>query len=476
MATRQRQRLQRAHRRPGANERSADRMAANVRSVLSQRMSLAGRHGITFGGDRDLYSVVGYPKDDPEFEDMWAMYQREDVAATVIDLEPQETWRDIPIVKDGEEKDSEEDTPFEFAWRRLSKRLDVWQNFEKADKLAGFGYSVLLIGVAGSGELSSPIARTNVDSILYLRPFSMDNAPVEMIETDASNPRYGLPTSYRINFGVDGNMQQATVHASRILHIAENALENNIYGTPRLLNVWNLLLALQKVVHGSAEATWKLIRKGMLLDIDPTFTLPDGFSADLEEQLDEYDHGLRRFLKTRGMTVSDLGSDVVDPSGLANLIISLIAATRHIPQRTLMGSELGRLAADQDARAWSGRVARRRTLYAEKQFIDAMLLRLIGWGALPMPQAGEWSVFWQPLYEMSQEEQATVAVAWATAFEKMAGQMGQPILSAAEYREMFTPLPTEVPPGLRVPMNLPVRAAGTEREGANGRTDAEAEE
>ena len=164
-------------------------------------------------------------------------------------------------------------------------------------------------------------------------------------------------------------MRQATVDASRVLHIAENALENNIYGTPRLLNVWNLLLALQKVVHGSAEATWKLIRKGMLLDIDPNFSIPDGFSADLEEQLDEYDHGLRRFLKTRGMTVHDLGSEVVDPSGLSNLIISLIAATRRIPQRTLLGSELGRLAADQDARAWSGRIARRRTLYAEKQFI-----------------------------------------------------------------------------------------------------------
>jgi hypothetical protein len=450
------------------------RIAANARSVLTQRMNLAARRGITFDGDRDMYAVVGYPKDTPEFADMWAMYEREDIASTIIDFEPQETWRDVPTVKDGEEKDAEEDTPFEFEWRRLSKRLDFWQNCEKADKLAGFGYSAMVIGVAGSGDLSSEIRKTTADSILYLRPFSMDNAPIEAIEDDVSNPRFGLPKLYRINFGTNGQAKETFVHASRVLHIAENALENSIYGQARLLNVWNLLLALQKVVHGSAEATWKLIRKGFLLNIDPDVTIPADFLTRMEEQLDEFEHDMRRNMTTKGLTATDLGSEVVDPSGLSNLIISLIAATRRIPQRTLMGSELGRLAADQDARAWSGRVARRRTLYAEKQFIDEFIRRLLSWGALPPPQAGEWSVFWQPLYEMSQEEQATVAVAWATAFEKMAGQMGQPILSMSEYREMFTPLPTAVPPGLK-PIPAPKVPDSVPEGGESDQSSPEAE-
>lgn len=453
MATRQ---MRRTHRRPPV---ATARIAANARSILSQRLSLTARRGITFDGDRDLYAVVGYPKDTPEFADMWVMYEREDIASTIIDFEPQETWRDVPIVKDGEEKDAEEDTEFEFEWRRLSKRIDFWQNCEKADKLAGFGYSVMVIGVAGSSDLSSEIRKTTADSILYLRPFSMDNAPIEAVEEDVSNPRFGLPKLYKVNFGTNGQVREVLVHASRVLHIAENALENNIYGQARLLNVWNLLLALQKVVHGSAEATWKLIRKGFLLNIDPDVTIPADFLTRMEEQLDEFEHDLRRNMTTKGLTATDLGSEVVDPSGLSNLIISLIAATRRIPQRTLMGSELGRLAADQDARAWSGRVARRRTLYAEKQFIDEFIRRLLSWGALPPPNAGEWSVFWQPLYEMSQEEQATVAVAWATAFEKMAGQLGIPVVGAAEFREMFTPLPTEVPKGLKIPTQLPILPA-----------------
>ncbi len=444
---------QRVHRRPPV---VTGRIAANARSILSQRMSLAARRGITFDGDRDMYAVVGYPKDDPDFDDMWTMYVREDIASTIVDFEPQETWRDIPIVKDGEEKDAEEDTPFEFEWRRLSKRIDFWQNCEKADKLAGFGYSAMVIGVAGSGDLSSPIVKTNADSILYLRPFSMDNAPIEAVEEDVSSPRFGLPKLYKVNFGTNGQVREVTVHASRVLHIAENALENSIYGQARLLNVWNLLLALQKVVHGSAEATWKLIRKGFLLNIDPDVTIPADFLTRMEEQLDEFEHDLRRNMTTKGLTATDLGSEVVDPSGLSNLIISLIAATRRIPQRTLMGSELGRLAADQDARAWSGRIARRRTLYAEKQFIDEFIRRLSGWGALPTPKAGEWSVTWQPLYEIGQEEQATVALTWATAFEKMATQLGLPGVGWAEFREAFTPLPTEIPKGLELPIQLPM--------------------
>lgn len=444
---------QRVHRRPPV---VTNRIAANARSILSQRMSLAARRGITFDGDRDMYAVVGYPKDDPDFDDMWAMYEREDIASTIVDFEPQETWRDIPIVKDGEEKDAEEDTPFEFEWRRLSKRIDFWQNCEKADKLAGFGYSAMVIGVAGSGDLSSPIVKTNADSILYLRPFSMDNAPIEAVEEDVSSPRFGLPKLYKVNFGTNGEVKETFVHASRVLHIAENALENSIYGQARLLNVWNLLLALQKVVHGSAEATWKLIRKGFLLNIDPDVTIPADFLTRMEEQLDEFEHDLRRNMTTKGLTATDLGSEVVDPSGLSNLIISLIAATRRIPQRTLMGSELGRLAADQDARAWSGRIARRRTLYAEKQFIDEFIRRLSGWGALPQPKAGEWSVTWQPLYEIGQEEQATVALTWANAFATMATQLGLPGVGWAEFREAFTPLPTEIPKGLELPIQLPM--------------------
>lgn len=423
-----------------------DGVVVNLRSIRSQRMALGGRHGKQYSGDRDLYNVLGYPKNDPDWLDYLARYTRQDIAGTIVDFPAEETWRDWPDVRDGKERDASDDTAFEIAWRSAAKRLKLWQAFEQADKLAGIGrYSVILFGVAGDGDLKTPIERVaSLDSVLYARPYSEDAAGIEELEDDPNSPRFGLPKFYRISFGAEGQEQQRIVHASRVIHIAENALENDLYGRPRLQRVYNRLMDLEKVIGGSAEATWKLIRKGFVLDIDPNVTIPDGFSADLEEQLDEYDHGLRRFLKTQGLTPHDLGSQVVDPTGIVGVLVGLIAATTRIPQRILLGSERGELASSQDARHWAGYIGRRRSLFAEGVMIDAVLGRFLSWGALPAPDAGEWSVHWQPLFEMSESERAATADTWAQAFERIAGQAGQSAVSVEEFREWFTPLPVEM--------------------------------
>lgn len=441
-AIRRQRRIRNAHR------RNVPALTANVRSVLSQRLSLAGRHGSQFSGARDLYATLGYPKDDPDFLDYMARYTRQDVAGTIVDFPAEETWRDVPEVKDGQEKDAGIDTPFEAEWRTLAKRINLWRNFEKADKLAGVGqYAILLFGVAGDSDLSTPLERVaSADSILYVRPYSEDNAEIDSIEDDAGNRRFGLPKTYRVSMGTGGQKLQRIVHASRVLHIAENALENDIYGRPRLQRVFNRLMDLEKVVGGSSEATWLLIRKGFALDLAPDAEMSESDTADLEEQLDEYTHGIRRFLKTRGLTPHDLGSDVVDPTGIVDVLMSLVAATTGIPKRILMGSERGELASTQDATSWAGRIARRRTVFAETTFIDEVIRRFMGWGALPAPASGEWSTVWQPLFEMSEAEKAQVAVNWADAFERVTNATGQPVIGVEEFREMFTLLPAEGAP------------------------------
>lgn len=446
-------------------------LATNVRSVLSQRLSLAGRHGSQFSGERDLYSVLGYPKDEPDILDYMARYTRQDIAGTIVDFPAEETWRDVPTVKDGEEKDANTDTPFETEWRKLSKRIKLWRNFEKADKLAGVGqYAILLFGVAGNIDLSTPLDRVaSAESILYVRPYGEDNAEIDSIEDDTGNVRFGLPKTYRVSMGTNGQKAQRIVHASRVLHIAENALENDIYGRPRLQRVYNRLMDLEKVVGGSSEATWLLIRKGFALDLAPDAEMSEADATNLEEQLDEYSHGIRRFLKTRGLTPHDLGSDTVDPTGIVDVLMSLVAATTGIPKRILMGSERGELASTQDATSWAGRIARRRTVFAETTFVDEAIRRFLSWGALPAPTSGEWSTVWQPLFEMSEAEKAIVAVNWADAFERVTNATGQPVIGVQEFREMFTPLPALGAPDAAVVDAV----AGVVRNSAGDYTQAE---
>jgi hypothetical protein len=104
--------------------------------------------------------------------------------------------------------------------------------------------------------------------------------------------------------------------------------------------------------------------------------------------------------------VQDLGSDVVDPSGLFGIIISLIAAARGIPQRILIGSERGELASSQDMRNWSNVVMSRRTKFAEPYIVRPFANRLIKWGALPRPKTGKYSIEWANLFTPTELEEA----------------------------------------------------------------------
>jgi hypothetical protein len=316
---------------------------------------------------------------------------------------------------------------------------------------------VLLIGVAGDGELSTEVKKLrSINDVIYLCPYSEQSVTIKSLETNPSNPRYGLPYMYTIEMsavGTTGNAENlptrpVDVHWSRVIHVAEGLLENEVYGRPRLQRVINLLDDVLKVVGGSAEATWKLIRKGMLFSVDKDATISPEDETAMQEQLDEYDMGLRRYLQFRAMNVADLGSQVVDPTGLFGVIISLISIATRIPKRILMGSERGELASSQDNATWAGHVASRQLNFAEQTILRPLIDRLVRWGALPAPTSGEYMVIWDALFELTDKEKAEVAKIWAEAMEKVKSAIGFPAVSAEEFRGEFTPFGAALPPEL----------------------------
>ena len=122
-------------------------------------------------------------------------------------------------------------------------------------------------------------------------------------EDDPQNPRFELPRIYKVSLSDpqpaahSPQPLERRVHASRVIHVAEGLLENDVYGMPRLQRVYNLLDDILKLVGGSAEASWLLMRKGFVLNIDPDTELSTESAAQIEEEFAEYEHGLRRFMK-----------------------------------------------------------------------------------------------------------------------------------------------------------------------------------
>lgn len=422
--------------------------AFKVASILQQRSSIAGALGQSFGGDRDLYAQLGYPKD-ISFDKYLAMYRRQDIAKRIVDLPAQDTWRDVPEVRDllpTEEQHEVKDTEFLKGWQALSRRLRVHHYFERVDRLAGIGeYAVLLIGMKGGENLSDEVKEGELkspDDVLFLAAYDEGSADIEEYETDPANPRFNLPRFYNIDTGESSDAALGgtkKVHWSRVIHVAEDLLENEVKGTPRLEAVFNRLQDLEKVVGAGAEAMWRLIYKGIVLTAKEGFELPK--DEITESKVEEFVHGMRRILELEGVEAKFEGGEVVDPSGMVDVIIALIAAETGIPQRILTGSERGELASSTDQSTWAGAIASRRESYAEptilRQFIDRMILL----GALQEAENEDgYSVEWEPLFEMSAKEEAETASKAADALQKLAPPgLVDLIIDPTKFVEVYLP-------------------------------------
>lgn len=410
-------------------------LSAEVRaletSLLAARFEFARHHGMSFGGARDEYAIFGYD-DQITARQYRDEYKRGGIAGRIVDAFPKATWRGkVELIED---EDPEKKTEFEQAWADLDVKHNIQAKLLRADKLAGLStYAVLLIGAPG--ELHDPLPKGKPADLLYVTPFSGGGGPggsaasrsmtssfdsdasIFEFDVDPASPRFGLPHSYTLRRVDAANAFPRPVHWTRIIHIAEDLLDDEVYGQPTLERVWNLLADLRKVTGGGAEAFWLRANQGLHIDIDKDMTLPDAANviANLKEQRDAYKHQLDRWLRTKGAKVNVLGSDVANFESPADAILTQIAGAKAIPKRILTGSEMGELASSQDRENWRDQVNGRQTGYAEPFILRPFVDRLIEYGYMPSPKKGprDYTVRWSQITTLTEQEKTQGASAWA---------------------------------------------------------------
>lgn len=393
----------------------------SLTSTLIQRAQWLTRHGITFNGARDAYAALGYERDLTviQYRQRW---ERGDIAARIIECAPLATWRGSGEIVEDDDPDST--TEFEEAWDDLNERLKIWSVLQRADILAGIGrYSVILLG--GKGDLSSELEKGKPEDLLYLQPFAEDDATILAYDTKADSPRFGLPTAYQLkrvrSAAVMSEAFGRSIHWSRIIHVADKAIEDNVFGEPRLKRVWNRLDDLDKVVGGGSEAFWLRANQGTQFDLEPDMQISPEEEAKLKEEVDEFVNGMRRFVRTRGMKIKTMGSDVANFDPQADRILSLIAGAIGIPKRILIGSEMGQLASSQDRSNWRDQIQDRRSGWAEPMVVRPLIDRLTQYGYLPTP--AEYHVRWPTIQYLDESERADIAVKWANVNQSYGGEV-----------------------------------------------------
>lgn len=413
-------------------------------SLLAQRMQFAGDYGLTYTKNkgyakRDLYKALGYA-DTISPEQYRGRFERGGIARTLVMEGPRATWAGNVFLVDDEDPDTQ--TPFEEAFGELAGRLRLWDRFRRADVLASIGeYACLLIGVADEAGLEQPLPeKFRAEQVLYLRPLGQDKATIERYVEDSSDQRYGQPEFYTLNLGEGSGRQRrrgsggARVHWSRIVHLCESPLDNDVFGEPALRAVWNYLDDLDKCVGGGSEATWRQVNALLHLDLDPAAKIDPDVQAAMEAQLDEVIHGFRNVLQTRGIEASRIAGEVPKFGENVDKLLDLIAGTRRIPKRKLVGSERGELASSQDDDNWSETIQARRKQDAEtwvRSFVD----RLIVHGALPEPSTGSYAVAWPERSDTDIAKQAAVASKMAAANASHISAALPPVLTTDEIRD-----------------------------------------
>lgn len=406
-------------------------------SHLTDRQSLRGLISKTHNGKRDLYNVFGYDEV-LEVDDYIERFFRQDIAKAVINAYPNACWSKDPIISD--DKDTKNKTEFEKEFIKLNKKIKLFHYLKRLDVLSRLGhFSVLFISVKDGKKTTEPLDGTfSMNDILFLSPYSEKNASISKYDTSLKSARYGLPELYNLRpGGYGGNSSVSSsssmpeesiiVHHTRIIHIAEGVLENDVFGTPALQAIVNRLIDLEKIVGGGAEMFWLNSRGGLHLDQPGESNLTNK-KEELNKTLEEFANNLTRYLKTKDVTVTPLNFEIADPKNYFDMIISLISASEGIPKRLLLGSEQAQLASSQDKSNWLDKVMARQTFYCEPQLVRQTVDWFINLKILPNPLNDQYDVNWPDLKTTSDNEIADVAVKKTDALKKYLDAPGSDLL------------------------------------------------
>jgi len=428
-------------------------------SDLLRRYAAARYAGLQFGADRDMYDTLGYDRD-PGVQDYYAKYLRNDIARTVVKKPAATSWQVRPRVIDDAEKgpEDEAETPFERAVEYLFEQKRLLHYLKRWDVATGLGeYGVLFLGLreaTGGDEdmqvdystlpdLTEPPDPNALDEInpderdsgglAYMSVFTQGHVEDIQIVENPAHPRFGLPHRYQLEFVTGDSSRTQWVHYSRVLHAAEDLLENEIFGTPRMLPVYNRIMDLEKVVGGAGEMFWRGARRELHMNYTGDGTPQDADA--LQEQAEEYTHRLRNVLRTSNVEAQDLGGQDVNPEGPVDVILQLIAGETGIPKRMLTGSERGELASTQDRASWLQRASQRQEQWNEPVQFRAYLDRLLNFGILPEPQGGTYTVTWPDLFELNDIERAEIRKQNADALNAATGGSPFQVADPPEIRE-----------------------------------------
>ena len=333
-------------------------------------------------------TALGYPAQVSPRE-LRERYRRNGVARALVDARPDETWAGEHSLTRGDAEASDLDEIF----RR--HRLE-WACFraDLAAEITGLG-AILLPGES----LALPPTAMELER-WGLSVYGLDQIVPEI--------EYGEITSWTLRESRQedqrGGAETVRIAPERVVPIADTRYsDSGVYGIPRLLTAWNLLLDLEKVVGGGADAYWRNSYSLKQMDIVTPGEAAPPMPAEVEavkDALRDIDAGTNRTLVTSGGTFTLHAPTVAAFSGESAHILSLLAAAFRVPLTVLTGEALVAHSASTSLTSWHNRIAERRRAYVAPDIVAPV----VAWAESVL--AGRRGV-------VTAEERAAIGVDWS---------------------------------------------------------------
>lgn len=416
-----------------------------LNSALSERQAVASRQSLLSGGidnkRPDAWCSYGY-KDFLCFSDYYKLFERGGIAHGAVMTLNEHCWSSDPEVIEGDEEDrAEAPTPWEKQFKKLAKRLKLWEKFRDADMRRLVGrYSCILLQLKDSKQWDQPVVRASEQQLINLIPAWEAQIRVSAWFDDPLAANFGQPKEFiysenalNDNFTAEPG-RIVTVHPDRVVVIGD--MRN---GIPFLKAGFNDCVNMEKVLGGSGESFLKNASRQLAINFDKEVDLDAIARAhgvatgELQEIFDEVTRGMNRgqdqTVITKGASVTPLVATVPDPVPAFDISLQSFCASIRIPSKIIVGNQTGERASTEDQKTFNKRCQGRRVSVLSSD-IETFVDHLMRLGVL---LTVEFSVCWDDLTEASKDEKMTIADKMATVNQKMAA-FGEIVFTQDEIR------------------------------------------